>query len=315
MSMGHDDRSGPRGRDTGTFSAVFDELELVDVLQLLHQARRSATVVVEGHGAIRFERGEMCHAQAGDLVGVPALEALLAVKGGDVKVKDPRPGPHTLDAPFQHLMLDTMTRLDEASQGAFPAPQQGAYDPFAAVSDSAGTGAFEWGPASPAPDGDAQISEAFDALLDYEFVGEEPGGSAEGPAAPAVVIAPPKVAASVATAPVSTRTPVPQVERPLPSWQRMTDARRPTPDRGLRRVTGPMRATGPNRITYKLPQLPEPAVEIYRAPPPPPAPRSNMGFVLVVGVLCVLLGVGIAAYFWGPAAERAPEAPPAAATP
>lgn len=93
----------------------------------------------------------------------------------------------------------------------------------------------------------------------------------------------------------------------------MTDARRPTPDHGLRRVTGSMRAAGAKRITYQLPQLPEPAVEIYRAPPAAPAARSNMGFVLLVGVLCVLLGVGIAAFMWGPASEPAPDAAASAA--
>ncbi len=277
-----------RSPDTGVFSAVFDQLALVDILQMLHQARRSATVVVRDRGAIFFERGELQHAQAGRLTGREALTALLSIEGGDVQVEAFQPSPQTFNGTFQGILLDTLAKLDEVRAGVeVPSSPN-------VRTESAGTGAFEWGPATPAIEAEDRSAEAFDAMLDFEFVDQgEPAvpAATPPPVVAQVVVPPPRVASQVAARPLPSSPSA--TPRPAPSWTRPSDARR-----------------GPTQ-TYKVPTLMEPVVEIQRPTAPQAAGGPSMGVILAVGVVCMLLGLGVAAMLWGPgSAPSAREAAP-----
>ncbi|MCY1065731.1 response regulator [Nannocystis sp. RBIL2] len=103
--------------ETGFVGSVHG-LSLIDVAQMFHLAQRSVTIVVTATGRpaskIHLRRGEIVGASHGDLVGCAALRAILAASSGALHTTgledDAAP---TIDAPFDHLLLASLSRLDE----------------------------------------------------------------------------------------------------------------------------------------------------------------------------------------------------------
>lgn len=99
------------------YSGNIHGLSLIDVLQLYQFGRRSIAIRVVGGtgGEILLRDGAFVHAERGDLVGEPALIALLATPSGVLRSETLPPAyPTTIDRPAPAVLLDCLRQLDEA---------------------------------------------------------------------------------------------------------------------------------------------------------------------------------------------------------
>jgi CheY-like chemotaxis protein len=103
-------------RRTG-FRGSIHGLSLVDFLQMLHYARRSATVVVHGttRGFVHIDGGEFVGAECNGEVGEAALSLLLSTPSGAVQTSALVEAPRTLLRPFQETLLEALRLMDEAA--------------------------------------------------------------------------------------------------------------------------------------------------------------------------------------------------------
>jgi DNA-binding response OmpR family regulator len=96
-------------------------LALVDVLQAFHLCRRSVSIRVRGkrEGVVHLCEGEIVHAVAGERAGEAALGWLIEQSGGMLATEglDIDPSEHTIEAPFDHLLLEAVRTLDEQARG------------------------------------------------------------------------------------------------------------------------------------------------------------------------------------------------------
>ncbi len=106
-------------RDTCT--GDLSELSCVDVIQMLCIARKSTALrLVEGEsaGVVHIEAGEPVHAVWDDLSGEEAFFRVLGVKHGLFSTAPLPPDvERSLRGDWQHLMIEGLRRLDEASAG------------------------------------------------------------------------------------------------------------------------------------------------------------------------------------------------------
>ena len=103
--------------ETG-FQGSIHGLSLIDMAQMFHLAQRSICLHVSPPGEppslIHFERGEIVHAQHGNLTGAAALRAVLATPSGTIRTAAlPDDVPHTIETAFGHLILESLSQLDE----------------------------------------------------------------------------------------------------------------------------------------------------------------------------------------------------------
>ena len=116
------------------FRGSIHGLSLVDMLQMLHFARRSVTVTVGGakRGNIHLDGGQIVAAECGDATGEPALRELLATPSGSLQTSVLQPTERNIHRDFQGLLLDALRQVDESTAGL----------------DAALADAFDLGPAS-----------------------------------------------------------------------------------------------------------------------------------------------------------------------
>src|SRR5262249_39925242 len=101
--------------ETG-FRGSIHGLSLVDLLQMSHYARRSLAIVVDGlaPGHVFVEDGQLVHAVYRELIGEPALRAILAMPAGSLRTMVlPQSIPHSITRDFQTLLLDSLRTVDE----------------------------------------------------------------------------------------------------------------------------------------------------------------------------------------------------------
>lgn len=103
--------------ETG-FQGQIHGLSLIDMAQMFHLAQRSISLHVgppgEAQSIVHFSRGEIVHAQHGALQGAAALRAVLATPSGTIRTAAlPEDVPHTIDTSFGHLILESLSQLDE----------------------------------------------------------------------------------------------------------------------------------------------------------------------------------------------------------
>lgn len=103
--------------ETG-FQGSIHGLSLIDMAQMFHLAMRSICLHISPPGeppsVIHFERGEIVHAQHGNLTGAAALRAVLATPSGTIRTAAlPDDAPHTIETAFGHLILESLSQLDE----------------------------------------------------------------------------------------------------------------------------------------------------------------------------------------------------------
>lgn len=97
-------------------------LSLVDLLQMFHYGRRSLAVYVGGPqgGSIHVRKGEILHAQFGQLTGEAALGAMLSATTGSIQTGPAVDAPATVTRNFQSLLLDLLRQLDEGAKNDDP---------------------------------------------------------------------------------------------------------------------------------------------------------------------------------------------------
>lgn len=104
--------------DENQFSGELGGISLVDLLQVLNMGRRTAAVTLERRGEvgrIYLKRGEVVHAQVGELSGRDAFDRLFAWKGGSFGSEPGHEPPETTIAePFNGLLLDSFRLMDES---------------------------------------------------------------------------------------------------------------------------------------------------------------------------------------------------------
>lgn len=103
--------------ETG-FQGSIHGLSLIDMAQMFHLAQRSISLHVgppgEPPSVILFEKGEIVHAEHGALRGTQALRAALATPAGTIRTSAlPDDAPHTIEVSFGHLLLESLSQLDE----------------------------------------------------------------------------------------------------------------------------------------------------------------------------------------------------------
>jgi Domain of unknown function (DUF4388) len=93
----------------GTFRGHLDELQLSDLLQILHSRRRTVEVSLHRNGdcgQIIFYSGDPIHAQTGDLEGLTAFYELCSWEAGEVYVQgSPSLLRWTIQVPLMQLLL------------------------------------------------------------------------------------------------------------------------------------------------------------------------------------------------------------------
>lgn len=90
-------------------------LSLIDLLQMMHFARRSVTIMVRGptSGQIFLQDGEIIAAESGNLMGEEALRTILANPSGAIHTSVLSPRSRSIARDFEGLLLDALRQIDE----------------------------------------------------------------------------------------------------------------------------------------------------------------------------------------------------------
>ena len=115
---------------------------LVDLFQLLAASKRTGRLGVhhpQGPVRLYFDRGQLRHAEFGDLEGAAAVEALFADERGTFSFVAGLPVPRTtVSLSTEAIVLDALRRLDEARRAADGPPPFVGRDAVPFGSDEAG---------------------------------------------------------------------------------------------------------------------------------------------------------------------------------
>src|SRR5438105_2706815 len=105
------------------FQGSLRDLQFTDIIQL--KCMSGATAVVEFTGPngekarVFFEKGQVTHATAPGRQGMEAFNEIVRWKGGTVsEVSDAPSSPRTIEMDWQHLLMEAVRGLDEASAAA-----------------------------------------------------------------------------------------------------------------------------------------------------------------------------------------------------
>jgi len=101
---------------TAGFHGSLFGVSLIDLLQMLHLSRRTATLHLSGteNGAAHFLRGEVIHAEIGLTFGLEAFQQIVRWSCGRMELGVLNNHLRTIDQPFELMLLDTLRRIDEA---------------------------------------------------------------------------------------------------------------------------------------------------------------------------------------------------------
>jgi CheY-like chemotaxis protein len=90
-------------------------LSLIDLLQMMHFARRSVAIAVRGptSGQIFLQDGQIIDAESGGLAGEEALRTILANPSGAIHTSVLAPRPRRINRDFEGLLLDALRQIDE----------------------------------------------------------------------------------------------------------------------------------------------------------------------------------------------------------
>ncbi|MBA3831582.1 MAG: response regulator [Chthoniobacterales bacterium] len=110
------------------FRGTLRDLHVVDIVQLKCLALSTAVVRLETTagkvGEIHFARGQICHASAGQLNGVRALEEIVSWPGGKLTETElPEDAPKTIDQPWAVLLLQAVRKATAKERGQARLPQ------------------------------------------------------------------------------------------------------------------------------------------------------------------------------------------------
>ena len=113
------------------FRGVLRRVGLADVIQMECLSVGSSVLEISGargSGRIFIQEGAIVHAETGSRQGEAALQSLLSLRGGEFKLEPfQAPPSHTIDAPWEFLLMEAAQKRDEAGgeaepEGAPPSP-------------------------------------------------------------------------------------------------------------------------------------------------------------------------------------------------
>jgi CheY-like chemotaxis protein len=108
------------------FRGVLRRVGLQDVIQMECLARSSLTLEVKAgseQGRIYIKEGSIVHASVGRLKGDETFHRLLALRGGEFVTRSfSEPPEHTIDGPWEFLLVEAARQRDESAQAAAAPP-------------------------------------------------------------------------------------------------------------------------------------------------------------------------------------------------
>lgn len=104
----------------GMFTGVLKKLSITDIVQLKCISQSSTIITLlsaDGQlGKIHLMKGQIIHAETGDLLGVEALNRIVLWNSGKVSESLPQEGtPLTIEGSWESLLMDAMRHKDELS--------------------------------------------------------------------------------------------------------------------------------------------------------------------------------------------------------
>ena len=103
--------------DGGAFQASLNNLTPVDILQLKCLTQASASVEFRSDakvGRVHIVHGNIVHAEAGPLSGMPAFTQIMRWKGGKIVETALQPEtPQTINGDWQALLMEAAQQIDE----------------------------------------------------------------------------------------------------------------------------------------------------------------------------------------------------------
>ena len=125
LELRHDNGFAPAGdvelfRPASGFSGAISLPLLPDLIQIYTVSMADGALTIRrgaDRGTIWFERGEIVHAECGELTGEEAVYHLLQWQNGQFSLdRDARAPLRTIDIPWQNVLLEGCRRLDEQPQ-------------------------------------------------------------------------------------------------------------------------------------------------------------------------------------------------------
>lgn len=111
-------------------SGLMNQFQVQDLVQLFCLNGRAVLIFLSAEhgrksGSIYIQRGQVLHAELGELVGENAFQALLSLPEPKLSVKAwDRPAPQTITTKWEHLLLHAAVKSDH-SVNEFPKSQVG----------------------------------------------------------------------------------------------------------------------------------------------------------------------------------------------
>jgi hypothetical protein len=104
------------------FRGVLRKAGLTEIIQMECLGAGSSILEVKasrGQGRIHICEGVILHAEAGDLIGEPAFNFILALRGGEFFVRPfAPPAARTIEGSWEFLLMEAVRQKDEALEGA-----------------------------------------------------------------------------------------------------------------------------------------------------------------------------------------------------
>ena len=100
-------------------SGTVQEVALADLIQMacLEGSDRELRISWEGRsGAIWISKGDVVHAEAGDLTGEDAFYAMMRWEGGEFTLKRAEPPERTIQVPWNFLLIEGQRQADEGGR-------------------------------------------------------------------------------------------------------------------------------------------------------------------------------------------------------
>ncbi len=110
------------------FRGVLRRVGLQDIIQMECLSRHSVVLYVNAesaHGEVFIRDGSIIHAQTGDLIGEPAFNRILALKGGEFDLRAfEEPGQESIEGQWEFLLMEAARQLDEETESAAKKPNE-----------------------------------------------------------------------------------------------------------------------------------------------------------------------------------------------
>ncbi len=125
--MGTSDEASMSGEvkpgEGGSFAGVLKKLSITDIIQLKCISRASTVISLQSdcgeRGKIHILKGQIVHAETGELQGLQALDRIVLWDSGKVSESLPiEDTPKTIQGPWDVLLMEALRKKDESKEAA-----------------------------------------------------------------------------------------------------------------------------------------------------------------------------------------------------